>query len=317
VRSSLNPHGGRIGEREVTVTGLAQFPSATEDSEPGYISAAAGPVEPALPIRQEPTTQRWRRIGWFACGAAGCFAIAWFIFFSRGETGSKAEWFFGAAVFCVVMVSMWQTLNIARQANQRVAEAAERLRTELVAAEERAARELALSQAMHRVEMEAREKLYRADVEAQRELARIERMHLVNQLQKQAMIEVSRAVNAHTQMLAGLWNEGARILCIEDRDERERAMKPIFEKIGQVVNDFSVELSNAHLLVDDDRVHRALDHVNEATLMAIRVAEDIHTAVIEGHAPDPDAIADAQRLLQTRAAEARRLAWALVRAGLE
>jgi hypothetical protein len=317
VRSSLNPHGGRIGEREVTVTGLAQFPSATEDSEPGYTSAAAGPVEPALPIRQEPTTQRWRRIGWFACGAAGSFAIAWFIFFSRGETGSKAEWFFGAAVFCVVMVSMWQTLNIAGQANQRAAEAAERLRTELVAAEERAARELALSQAMHRVEMEAREKLYRADVEAQRELARIERMHLVNQLQKQAMIEVSRAVNAHTQMLAGLWNEGARILCIEDRDERERAMNPIFEQISRVVSDFSVEVSNANLLLEDDRLHSAMNQVNEAASMAIRVAQDVHDAVVDGRAPKQDSIRTVQRLMHTRAAEARRLAWDLLRNGLD
>ena len=29
-------------------------------------------------------------------------------------------------------------------------------------------------------------------------------------------------------MLANLWNEGARILRIEDRDEREQAMSPIF-----------------------------------------------------------------------------------------
>jgi len=305
----------------VTVTGLAQFPSATEDSEPDDISTPAGDGELAAPIRQLPphsaTTQRWRGIGWFACGVAGSVAIAWFIFLGRGETGSKAEWFFGAAVFCVVMVSMWQTRTIQSQANQRAAEAAERLRTELVAAEERAARELALSQALHRVEMEAREKLYRAEVEAQRELARTERMHLINQLQKQAMIEVSRAINGHTQMLAGLWNEGARILCIEDRDERERAMNPIFEQISRVVNDFSVEVSNAELLLTDERLHRALNQVNEAALMAIRVAQDLHDAVVDGRTPKQDSIRTVQRLMHTRAAEARRLAWELVRQGLD
>jgi hypothetical protein len=244
-------------------------------------------------------------------------AIAWFIIFSRVEIGSKAEWFFGAVVFCVVLVTIWQTLNIQRQANQHAAEAAERLRTELLAAEARAARELAMTQALHRVEMEAREKVFRAEVEAQRELARVERGHLINHLQKQAMVEVSRAVNAHTQMLANLWNEGARILCMEDRDEREQAMNPIFEQISRVVNDFSVEVANANIIIEDDRVHRSLNQVNEAAVMAIRVAEDVHDAVVDGRTPKPDSIRTVQRLMQTRAAEARRLAWELLRHGLE
>jgi hypothetical protein len=159
--------------------------------------------------------------------------------------------------------------------------------------------------------------LYRAEMEAQRELARVERVHLVNQLQKQAMIEVSRAVNAHTQMLATLWNQGAGILRIEDRDEREHSMNPVFEQISQVVNDFSVEVSNAHLVIEDDGLHRALDRVNEAALMAIRVAADVYDAVVEGREPEPNPIPAAQRLMHTRAAEARRLAWDLVRTGLD
>jgi hypothetical protein len=159
--------------------------------------------------------------------------------------------------------------------------------------------------------------LYRAEVEAQRELARIERSHLVNQLQKQAMIEVSRAVNGHTQMLATLWNEGARILRIEDRDEREQAMNPIFEQISRVVNDFSVEVSNANVLIEDDRLNRALNQINEAAVMAIRVAEDVHDAVVEGRTPKPDTMRTVQRLMHTRAAEARRLAWELLRHGLD
>jgi hypothetical protein len=253
----------------------------------------------------------------FACAAVGALAIVWFIFFSRGEPGSKADWFFGAVVFCVVLVTMWQTLAIQRQANQHAAQAAARLHTELAAAEERAAREVAMTQALHRVEMEAREKSFRAEVEAQRELARVERAHLVNQLQKQAMVEVSRAVNGHTHMLATLWNEGARILRIEDRDEREQAMNPIFEEISRVVNDFSVEVSNANVLIEDDRLHRALNQVNEAAAMAIRVAADVHDAVVEGRTPKPDSIRTVQRLMHTRAAEARSLAWQLLRHGLD
>jgi hypothetical protein len=297
------------------MTDLVQSIRAAEDSERGEVTPKLEP--PAAPVSGETRSFRWQTFGLFAGGAVGSLAIVWFIVFSRGEQGSKAEWFFGAAVFCVVMASMWQTLNIQRQANQRAADAVERLRTELVAAEERAAREVAMAQALHRVEMEARERAFRAEVEAQRELARVERGHLINQLQKQAMVEVSRAVNGHTQMLATLWNEGARVLRIEDRDEREQAMKPIFEQISRVVNDFSVEVSNANVLIEDDRLHRALNQVNEAAVMAIRVAQDVHDAVVEGRTPKPDSIRTVQRLMQTRSAEARRLAWELLRNGLE
>jgi hypothetical protein len=256
-------------------------------------------------------------LGWLTCGVAGAVAIAWFIFLSPGESGSKAEWFFGAVVFGVVLVSLWQTVTIQRQASQQVAEAAERLRRELVAAEERSAREVAITRRLHQQEMEARQTLHRAEMEAQRELARVERTHLLKRLQKQAMIEVSRAVGAHTQMLATLWNEAARLLRIEDRDERELAMNPIFEQIGQVVNDFSIELGNAHLLIEDDHLHYALDRVNEAAVMAVQVAQDIQAAVIEGRVPEPNPIPPVQRIMHARAADARRLAWELLRAGLD
>jgi hypothetical protein len=259
----------------------------------------------------------WRTIGWLGCGAAGSLAVAWFIVLGPGEIGSKAEWFFGAVVFVVVMVAMWQTLNIQRQAKQDVAEAAQRLRNELAAAEERSARELALAQRLHHAEMEAQQKLHRAEMKAQQELARVERSHLLEHLQKQAMIEVSRAVSRHTHMLATLWNQGASILGNENRDERGKAMNPIFEQISQVVNDFSLEIDNAHLLVEDDRLHHALDRVNEAALLAIRVAEDVHVAVVEGSEMQSNPVPPVQRLMHGRAAEARRLAWELLRTGLD
>ncbi len=299
------------------MTGLVQSTRATEDSAHGEAHPFAAPTPPPMPVSLAPHRQGWHVVGWFACGVAGMAAVAWFVFFSPGQSGTKADWFFGAVVLCVVLVAIWQMRTIAHQANQHAAEAADRLRTELVAVEERAAREVAMAQALHRVEMEAREKSFRAEVEAQRELARIERAHLINQLQKQAMIEVSRAVNGHTQMLATLWNEGARILRIEDRDEREQAMNPIFEQISRVVNDFSVEVSNANLLIEDDRLHRALNQVNEAAVMGIRVAEDVHDAVVEGRTPKPDSFRTVQRLMHTRAAEARSLAWELLRHGLD
>jgi hypothetical protein len=329
---SVNPHGGRLGRREVKVTGLAQSTRAAEPTQRGEVSDSTEPIQQAAPVRRAPRglapIQGWRGIGWLACGVAGGIAIAWFILLSPGEIGSKAEWFFGAVVFVVVLVAMWLTLTIQRTAKQDAADAAERLRNELTAAEERSKRGLALTQSLHRAEMEAQQKLHdaeieaqqklhRAEMDAQQELARTERIHLLKQLQRQAMIEVSRAVSNHTQMLATLWNQGASVLLNEDRDEREQAMNPIFERISQVVNDFSVELDNAHLLIEDDRLHHALNRVNEAALMAIRVAEDVHIAVVEGHAPEPNPIPPVQRLMHARAAEARRLAWDLLRTGLD
>jgi hypothetical protein len=268
---------------------------------------STGLVPQTEPDRRSP---RWfAATGWLVCGVAGSLAIVWFIFRSPGEIGSRAEWFFGAVVFAAVLVTLWQTLTIQRQARLDPVAAAERLRKELAAAEERSARELEQLQTLHRAEMEAHRELARAEIEAQRELARAEmeaqqelarvemkaqrdmarlqRMYLLEQQQKQAMIAVSRSVGAHTQMLASLWNQGANILLIEDSDERDQAMRPVFEQIGQVVNDFSVELANAHLLIEDNRLHHALNRVNDAVLMAIRVAEDIHEAVVEGRTPHP------------------------------
>ena len=201
------------------MTGLAESTRAAGDSEHVELRTPSELMPVTVPVRRGPrwfaAIEGWRGIGWFATGVAGSVAIVWFIFVSRGEIGSKADWFFGAVVFCVVMVTMWQTLNIQRQANQNAAHAEERHRMEPAAAEEHAARELALIQTLHRVEMDAKEKSHRAELEAHRELARVERLHLVNQLQKQALTEVSRTVNGHTQLLATLWNQAASILSVE------------------------------------------------------------------------------------------------------
>lgn len=303
------------------MTGLAQSRRASEPSDRREVSDATEPIRLTVPTRRASRSPTpfggWRGISWLTGGVAGSLAIVWFIVLSPGEIGSKAEWFFGAVVFAVVMVSMWQTVTILHHAKQNAAEAAERLQKEIAAAEERSARELALTRELHRAEMEAQQKLHRAESEAQRERARIERGHLLNQLQKQAMIEVSRAVSTHTQMLATLWDQGAGMLRIKDRDQREAAMNPIFEQIGQVVNEFSVELANAHLLIEDDRLHRALDRVNEAALMAVSVAEDVHLAVVDGRDPQPNPIPPVQQLMHKRAAEARSLAWDLLRTGLD
>ncbi len=295
----------------------AQSAGATQPLGSGELNASTPPPKPR---RREPrwycTIGGWRGLCWLGGGVAASVAIGWYIVFSPGESGSKAQWFFGAVVFGVGLIALWQTVAIQRQAARNAAESHERLRSQLAAAEERSARELALTRRLHQTEMEAQRALHRAEMEAQRELARAERAHLLQRLQKQALVEVSRAVGAHTRMLALLWDEGARVLRFDDRDQREQAMTPIIERIAQVVDDFAVEIDNAHLLVEDEHLHRALQHVNEAAVMAMRVAEEVHAAVVEGHQPHPNPIPAVQRLMYKRATEARRLAWDLLRAGL-
>lgn len=284
---------------------------AAERTEPIPLAASS-----AKPVGKDGSFDARTGIGWLVCGVAGSLAIAWYILLAPGEVGSKAEWFFGAVVFVVIVVTVWQTVTVVRQAQRETADVAERLRAELAAADERAAHDLALTRKRHRTELETQQKLHRAEMAAQRELARVQRRHLVEQLQKQAMIEVSRSVATHSRTLAALWSEGARCVQLEDRTERETAMNAIFEQIGHVVTDVSVEIDNAHLLCQDDRLHEALDKVNDAVLMAIRIAEDLHDDVVQGRAPQKDAVRDVQRRLTGRATEARRLAWSLLRSGL-
>src|SRR5947199_9574342 len=107
------------------MTGLVQSARATEDSVRRDVDASSGPAAsaapPQSPVSPEPRRLGWHGIGWFACGVAGALAIAWFIFFSRGELGSKADWFFGAVVFCAVMVSVWSIVACLRQDSRRAA----------------------------------------------------------------------------------------------------------------------------------------------------------------------------------------------------
>jgi hypothetical protein len=301
------------------MTELAHTPSAAELPSAGsdYLPTA----QTDEPRRGAPARgtgrEVWRVIGWLAGALAGFAAIAWFILFAPVESGSKAQWCFAAVVLVAVLASIWQTHSILRQARLDAADAAQRLRDELAAAQERSARELALVRSIHEAEMDSQRQMARAELAAQVELARVERVHLVAQQQKLALVGVSRAVNASTQALAALWNQAASVLELEDREARERALHPVFEQIAQVVNEFSVELSNAHLLVEDDRVHRALDSVNDAVLMAMHVAEDLHLAVVEGREPEPKPIATAQRIMNEKSVEARHLAWSLLRTGID
>lgn len=315
------------------MTELAQRTSDDESTAPagGCDDEAADGAEPeraGLRSRRFAAAHAQQGSVWVLAAGLTVLVVALIVMLGPGETGSRADWFFGAAVFSLGLVTVWQSRSVHRRAARDAAEAADRLRAELAAAEMRSARQLALLRSLHETEREAQRELARADLEAhrnvaraeleaQRNLARVERVHLLAQQQRLATTEVSRSVHVQTHLLAVLWDEGARILGMVDRDAREQAMRPIFERIGQAVRDFSVEFANAELLVPDDRLHHVLLDVNEAVLAAMRVAQDVHVAVVDGQAPEPDALHAARRLLHDRAAEARHLAWQLLRSSLD
>ena len=227
------------------MTGVVETSAADDQSQRDAAPAGAGRTPDPVFARSGDSglfaaIDGWRGVGWRSCGAVGGLAIAWFILLAPGDMGSKSDWFFGAVVLGAVLVLMWQTVNVQRQANRRAAEAADRmrhevgaaerrLRAERAAADERLARELTQCRKLHEAELASQQKAHRAELDAHRSQASVERTHLRNQLQKQAVIEVSRAVSLHTQMLATLWNRGAGILSSADREERQQAMAPIFE----------------------------------------------------------------------------------------
>ena len=94
----------------------------------------------------------WRRVGWLVLRCR--WRSGHRLVHSRGparrdqrRTGSSAP-----SVFCAVMVTLWQ---------------------------------LVLTQKLHTAEMESQYKAHRAEMDAQRQQARLDRSHLLNQLQKQ------------------------------------------------------------------------------------------------------------------------------------
>ena len=69
--------------------------------------------------------------------------------------------------------------------------------------------------------------------------------------------------------------------------------------------------------VEDTRLNQALEGVNEAVLLGIRVAQDVCDDIVDGRATEPNPIPSVQRVMYEKAAEARRLAWDLLRTGLD
>lgn len=216
---------------------------------------------------------------------------------------------------CAVIVALWQSTVVRRQTQAEGIDAAKRLQNELAAANERTGREVAAAEERSRRELEAAEARHRAEIENQQQLARIQRVHLSEQQQKQALIEISRAVNAHTHMLATLWVEGAKILKLEERADRQLAFHTVSEQLGRCVHNSALEIENARMLVEDERLIEAIEGIRDATEKAVFVGDLVRISVTEGTPPPASLIPDAQALLQQASAQARELAVEILRTG--
>jgi hypothetical protein len=201
-----------------------------------------------------------------------------------------------------VVVALWQSTVIRRQAGQEATDAATRFDAELKSAKE-----------LHDAEMKAADNRHRAEVDSQRELARVERRHRQEQDFKLALIRVSRAASAYTHELATLIAETSRIVALDTRQERDDAFKPISKKIGVAVQDLAAEISGAHLLTSDDRLHDALDKINAAALSGPQAEiEYRNTATFTGQVPNQAPLFMAMEQLQKAIGDARRLAGRLL-----
>ena len=104
------------------MTGLVESTTADDQSERGEVRETHGPDTRDSSRRGRTAAGSLRSTA--GAESAGCPAGPRAAWPSRGsscsapgEVGSKSDWFFGAAVLCAVLVVMWQTVNVQRQAN--------------------------------------------------------------------------------------------------------------------------------------------------------------------------------------------------------
>lgn len=233
--------------------------------------------------------------------------------------GNVPEAFAAVGTLLAVVVALWQSTVIRRQAERDATQAADRFTKELDAARELHDEEMAAAKDRHDAELEAQRVLHAeqmqaadarhaAELEAQREIALTQRRYQREQEFKLALNRISRAASAYTYELATLIEETPRIVALSSRQERVDALRPISKKLGALVHDLGNEIQGAHLLTDNDHLHDALDRIN-ITAQNGPISEIAYRneATYQGQVPSqvpffqlmdqlPGAITDASRL---------------------
>ncbi|MUM16250.1 hypothetical protein BI330_07720 [Mycobacterium sp. CBMA 623] len=214
------------------------------------------------------------------------------------DWGSVSDAFAAGGTIFAVVVALWQSVIVRRQAKDEANEAADRFKQELVAAEDR-----------HKTELSAQRELAKTQVDAQVELARIQRVHLREQEFKRSLIRVSRAGSTYTHELATLIEEGRRAAELPDRRAREDALRPLSKQLGMLAQTFVLEISGAHMLTQDYTLHEALNAVNLVALGGPSVEMAFRNPIInEGRMPEPTQLFQVMNAVHTALNHARQLA---------
>jgi hypothetical protein len=221
--------------------------------------------------------------------------------------GNVAEGFAAVGTFLAVVVALWQSVIVRRQAEQDAKDAAERFREELDAAEAR-----------HKVQLVAQRELAQSQLGAQMEQARVQRVHLREQEFKLALIRVSRAANLYTHELATLIEQGRRAADLPEKREREDALLPLSKRLGLLAKDVSLEISGAHMLTQNDTLHEALNDVNAVSIRGVAAEIQVRGPIIDqGVMPNPAPIFQFMEAIQRVLNQVRQLAGNLLVTGWE
>ena len=149
-------------------------------------------------------------------------------------------------------------------------------------------------------------------------LARVDRIHLLEQRQKQALIEVSRAVAKHTYLMDTLWGQAAQLgRSTVTEHEREWWFGPITEKLGEAAENTAMECANAQMLMEHEQLIAAVEQIRDAADKGMQAAKCVREQVISGRPPDPNAIPYAISFMRETVKVARVWATDLLRTGYE
>ncbi|MBL1079473.1 hypothetical protein JK358_34215 [Nocardia sp. 2] len=239
-------------------------------------------------------------------GVAAIATLATFLVRSRWEVGSKAEWVAGLGALSAVVVALWQTIRIQKQAAEDAQEAATRLRQELDAATDRMNTQLQQTRELHA-----------AELDSARALARVQRIHLWEQEQKQAITQVVRAMHQFSDTVPELWQMAVDISALPTREERGRAFRPIDKKIGQAAKKFSIEADMAALIIDDPQVLDTLRDLGLALESTVVQTLAVREKVEAGQTPNIPQLMAQQEAMFRAATSALHTASIRLRTGLD
>ncbi|MCV7289407.1 hypothetical protein H7J87_29175 [Mycolicibacterium wolinskyi] len=237
--------------------------------------------------------------------------------YPRINWGNVWEPFAAVGTIGAVVVALWQSVVIRRQAKDDAAEAATRFQAEIEAANTRTVQEVEAAERRSARELTHSRELHEVEMANQRELARIQRVQLLEQSQKQQVVVLNRAVDALGHQLAKLWNEGTKIARLDKYEDRVNGMDQLSKELSLAAKNMVQEIAAAHLLVQRQEIHDALDNLNLAGQNAMYVEMQLREAYVAGRQLNPSPIPGAMELIHQRMRVVWTLAADLLRTGYD